>query len=127
MDRTSIIVIAICMVLLGLWSFVVMPKLTPPPAPRPAATNSPVVPSASSSQGTTPPPPPSLAEAPMTAPKPVANTNAPEELLVLTNENARYTFTSYGGGLRLVELTRYPETVLARKQKAPQTHRVATL
>src|SRR6266851_1388390 len=36
---------------------------------------------------------------------------AKEEVQVLTNENARYTFTSYGGGLKLVELTKYPETV----------------
>ncbi len=44
--------------------------------------------------------------------------NVPEELLVVTNSNARYTFTSYGGGLKLVELVHYPETVTTRRRKA---------
>jgi YidC/Oxa1 family membrane protein insertase len=34
----------------------------------------------------------------------IAETNTPEELLVVTNENARYTFTTHGGGLKLIEL-----------------------
>src|SRR5439155_12618191 len=53
---------------------------------------------------------------------------APEELLALTNENARYTFTSYGGGLKLVELLNYPESVsCGRKRAGAATQRVATL
>jgi YidC/Oxa1 family membrane protein insertase len=53
------------------------------------------------------------------------DTNTAEELLVVTNNNARYTFTSYGGGLKLVELVNYPETV--RRKKDEQPGRVATL
>ena len=45
----------------------------------------------------------------------------------MTNSNARYTFTSYGGGLKLVELLHYPETVPTRREKQPQTNNVATL
>jgi len=50
------------------------------------------------------------------------NTNTPERLLVLTNGRplhdwARYTFTSRGGGLKLVELLDYPETISARWTK----------
>ena len=45
---------------------------------------------------------------------PVFDTNMPEQLLVLTNNRARYTFTSRGGGLKLVELLDYPETISAR-------------
>jgi len=41
-------------------------------------------------------------------------TNVAEQTLVLTNRRARYTFTSRGGGLKLVELLDYPETVSAR-------------
>ena len=51
-----------------------------------------------------------------TEPTPVAvfDTNAPEQTLVLTNGRARYTFTSRGGGLKLVELLDYPQTISAR-------------
>jgi YidC/Oxa1 family membrane protein insertase len=47
-----------------------------------------------------------LAEAPITnaAPRFIAEANTPEELIVVTNENARYTFTTHGGGLKLIEL-----------------------
>ena len=45
---------------------------------------------------------------------------------MLKNENARYTFTSHGGGLKLVELTHYPETVSQRRGKT-KTDRFATL
>ena len=47
----------------------------------------------------------------------VFDTNALEQLLVLTNGRARYTFTSRGGGLKLVELLDYPETISARWTK----------
>src|SRR5262249_52534241 len=61
------------------------------------------------------------------APQLVANTNQPEELLEVTNANAHYTFTSHGGGLKLVELLQYPETVATRGDKRNGTNRVATL
>jgi YidC/Oxa1 family membrane protein insertase len=70
---------------------------------------------------------PSLAEAPANAPRVALNTNIPEDLVVISNENARYTFTSHGGGLKLVELVKYPETVSTRRQRQPQTNRMATL
>src|SRR5439155_18290071 len=63
----------------------------------------------------------------LTVPKPIAGTNVAEHLQVLTNENARYTFTTHGGGLKLIELLKYPETVSARREQQPQTNRVATL
>ena len=44
----------------------------------------------------------------------VFDTNIPEQTMVLTNKRARYTFTSRGGGLKLVELLDYPETISAR-------------
>ena len=57
------------------------------------------------------------------------DTNTPERTLVLTNRLARYTFTSRGGGLKLVELLDYPETVSARwtTRKGNPTNAVATL
>jgi YidC/Oxa1 family membrane protein insertase len=71
--------------------------------------------------------PPVLAEAPTNAPRVAFNTNVPEDLVVISNENARYTFTSHGGGLKLIELLKYPETVSNRRGRQPETNRVATL
>ena len=58
---------------------------------------------------------------------PVFDTNTPEELLVITNARARYTFTSRGGGLKSVELLDYPETVSPRWKKKVAKDGVATL
>src|SRR5882672_3897875 len=126
MDRKSILILVICFALLMLW-YPLVNKLYPPKrlpiagtnaAPTSLSTNSPVV----TSNAT-----PILTEAPIIPPRPIANTNVPEELLVVTNENGRYTFTTHGGGLKLVELLKYPETVSTRRQKQPQTNRLATL
>ena len=50
-----------------------------------------------------------------------------EQVLVVTNINARYTFTSRGGGLKLVELVQYPETVSRIRKKKQPIGQVATL
>ncbi|MGH7976580.1 MAG: membrane protein insertase YidC, partial [Limisphaerales bacterium] len=57
----------------------------------------------------------------------IFDTNAPENLIVITNADARYTFTSRGGGLKSVELLKYPETVSPRWEKEMATNAVATL
>jgi len=49
---------------------------------------------------------------PVTAP--VYAPNAKEATIVLTHGRARYTFTSFGGGLRQVDLLDYPQTISAR-------------
>jgi len=117
MDRTGITVVAICAVLLCVW-FVETSKMAvqqerqkrqfeatnvvaAAPAAAPAATPAPLAPA---------------------TPAYVFNTNAPEQLLVLTNGRphdnwARYTFTSRGGGLQRVDLLDYPETISARWTK----------
>lgn len=61
------------------------------------------------------------------SPVPIADTNVVEDLQVLTNENARYTFTSHGGGLKLIELLGYPETVSNKRTRRTETNRLATL
>lgn len=53
--------------------------------------------------------------------------SAPEETISVTNENARYTFTSYGGGLKLIELLEYPATVACDRKDRNKTNRLATL
>ena len=127
MDRTSIIVIVVCLAVLVLWSYVLVPKLYPPKPLPPGATNAPATTFTGTSQPVNSPVAPSSLEVPPPAPKLVASTNVPEELTEVTNENARYTFTSYGGGLKLIELPRYLETVSTRREKQAQAKRFATL
>jgi YidC/Oxa1 family membrane protein insertase len=128
MDRTSIIIIVVCFILIGLWSFVLMPKFYPS-RPLPHGTNATVTGVTGTNQSATATNPNSavLAESPTNAPRVTINTNIAEDLIVVTNENARYTFTSHGGGLKLVELVKYPETVSRKRQMRPETNRVATL
>ena len=127
MDRVSIIIIAICIVLLLTWNTLVHKAYPTKPLP-PGATNAPVTMVSTNgtnvtSTATLAPPTLEAAQAAL-----VVNTNTPEELLEVTNSNAHYTFSSYGGGLKLVELLHYPETVLSRReQRSHATNRVATL
>jgi YidC/Oxa1 family membrane protein insertase len=130
MDRKSIIALIVCFLLMMLW-YPLINKLYPPKPLPPGATN--ILTSATNQlAGTTNRlnnAPPALAEASsVTTPAPfVTNTNAQEELLELTNATAHYTFTSHGGGLKLIELLRYPETVAARRERKNPPKRVATL
>jgi YidC/Oxa1 family membrane protein insertase len=116
MDRTGIIVVTICFILL-IFCFYEQKKYYASLPPPPPATNAPAA-TANAVQ-------------PVPAPAPVFafDTNLPEHTLVLTNRYARYTFTSRGGGLKLVELLDYPETISARwkTQKGNPTNAVATL
>ena len=111
MDRTGIIVVSICAAMLVVW-FLEQPKVAPQPQRLEttnviSATQNP----AATATGTT------AASAPPAAPAYSFDTNAPEQTLVLTNGRARYTFTSRGGGLKLVEMLDYPEMISARWTK----------
>lgn len=117
MDRKTFIAVAVCVVLLIALKLYV-PKFFPAPTPPAGATN--VVtsvenPAQTGTNNTTISNPSNSATGmrPVTPSVPVlaVNTNKSEELVVLTNEDARYTFTSYGGGLKMVELLHYPEIV----------------
>ena len=127
MDRKSVFILIVCALLFMLWAQLT-PKLYPPR--RTSRTN--IVAGASNglagSTGSTWNPPPTTS-APLEARAPASPVKpaGPEELLVVTNEHARYTFTSYGGGLKQTELLNYPESVNCGRQKAAQDHKLATL
>ena len=131
MDRKSIIVVVGCVGLIMLWTLVVVPTLYPPKPVSPGATN--LVSASSTTQSvattsvtqTATSAPPSLA--PVTATKPAFLVSGDEETLVFTNHDARYTFTSHGGGLKLIELVQYPETVSRVRKKQPLTNNLAEL
>jgi len=95
MDRTSLIVVIICVIVLITWTKLVNRIYPPKPLP-PGATNVQTAPVTATNQGGTP--------GPSFGPVPVANTNVPEATEVLATPEARYTFTSHGGGIKLVEL-----------------------
>ena len=111
MDRTGIIVISICVLLLGWW-FVEQNKMQQAQAhwqqtnqvaqltAQLAATNTVTAknpaPAANASTATTPV---------------VFTASSPEQTLTLVNGRARYTFTSRGGGLKSVELLDYTNMI----------------
>jgi len=126
MDRKSIIALVVCFLVLMLWYPLVNKIYPPKPLPR-GAINAPAAALSLTNRAASTPAAPAVLEEPAAAPKPLVNVNVPEELLVVTNSDARYTFTSHGGGLKLVELVRYPETVTTRREKQPPTNNLATL
>lgn len=124
MDRTSIIIIVVCVALIVGW-MALRDRIFPPVPAPPVSTNAPVATARGTNAAPGQPTTPTTLEAP-TAPHLAVNTNTPEQLLEVTNANAHYTFTSRGGGLKLIELLHYPETV-SRRRSQQQTNRVATL
>ena len=128
MDRKTIPIVIACIVmiyLLGLLSNKIYPPI---PIPKSANTN--VVASAAatnvSTQTATNAPPGTVAAA-LNVPQRKIEYHGEEQTLVVTNENARYTFTSHGGGLKLIELVQFPERPRRHKKNAPLTNGVASL
>ena len=126
MDRKSIIVIVACMGLMFLWLNVLVPKLYPPlpvKPPPPGATNASAAAQAPASDINAAAPAP----APRTFIRPAFATNTDTPSVVLTNENARYTFTAIGGGLSEIALVKYPEVVSHERKGSPPSTSFATL
>jgi YidC/Oxa1 family membrane protein insertase len=120
MDRTGIIVVSICVILFIAW-FVEEQKYQsylPPPQPT---TNSVAVAQTHATNS------PATSAAPVATPWSGLDANAPEQLINVTNADAIYTFTSRGGGLESVKLTKYPDSTSLRWKKEVATNGVATL
>ena len=124
MDRKSILILLVSFLLIFGW-FRVVEYLYPPPPPRPRpalrdtnavtrATNQ-----ADTNVAATVPAPAAPGSTQWIAPK------AEEQLVTLETSDLRYTFTSHGGGVKLVELKRFPKIVGNRKVTDPA--RVVTL
>lgn len=125
MDRKSIIVLVVSLLLIVGW-YGLMNRLFPP-GPNAAGTNSIVNATNRITVGT------NTASVPASGPAfrapggALVKSDAPEELVVVENDDARYTFTSRGGGLKLVELKKYPESVGCRPGNGQSTNKLATL
>ena len=131
MDRTSIFFLVACFALLFLGSRLIdklYPPVPLPPGARNAtnATHAATSPALSNLPPVLAPADPTRAVAPIAPLAAVTALLGPEQTLVITNTNARYTFTSRGGGLRTIELIQYPETI-SRKKTAATTRDFATL
>jgi len=126
MDRKSIIVVSLSVAFIILWVGVIVPKyLTPPQPPQPTnaiAAGQTTVPGTNTAVAL--PPPPSLS-ASTNAAVPFVAPSAAEQIETLTNSDARYVFTSHGGGVKRIELLGYPES--AGHARKFDTNRVATL
>ena len=124
MDRKSILIIVISVGLIALWGPMV--NRFYPPKPAPPRTNTVAALTNRIESGAIPPASTNGAAArPVTAA--LVPPGTPEQLLVVSNANARYTFTSHGGGLKLVELVNYPEAVGCGYQTRATSNRLATL
>jgi len=123
MDRKSLLILVLSFGLLMLWYPLVSRIYPPQPAP---ATNAP----ANANTTSTGPAPAPATASPLPAAAPTATlppSGTAEETVTIENDNARYVFTSHGGGLKLVELKHYPETVGRVGRRRASTNNLATL
>src|SRR5438132_1211054 len=99
MDRKTILIVLACMIVL-IGSQYVINRIYPPtpkkpkPAPAVAATNAPEAATTNVAAEIKPAP---------AMPQPQAE-HAPERIVALSNEFIRVEFTSWGGGIRSIEL-----------------------
>ncbi len=130
MDRKAIIILAVSFALMIGWSWLVNRMYPPMPMPPESQRLA----SASATNHTTVSTNPSTAASTSTGVAVSTLTTAtlvqsdePERLLPIENDTVRLTFTSHGGGLKLVELKKYPESVACRSRNGLSTNRFATL
>jgi len=128
MDRKSVVVLIVCGVLFMAWT-IIAPRLYPP---QPISRTNSLAGTVTSTSGV----PDAVTAATNLLARAdgltnlttaVTPPNAPEELLVVTNETARYIFTSHGGGLKMVELFKYPESVACGARRNASSNRLASL
>jgi YidC/Oxa1 family membrane protein insertase len=120
MDRKSIVILVVSFALLILW-FPLVQKIYPPKVvPR---TNVQASATGVATQATAPPTSVvTTATAPAPIPALAVPPGSPETTLVITNDEIRYTFTSHGGGIKLIELVGYPARTCVPKGSPERTN-----
>jgi YidC/Oxa1 family membrane protein insertase len=120
MDKTGIIIVSICVAVLIFWVFEQQRE-----AQQRAEQQAQFLATNTAATAQSPASPITMAAAPA-APQ-IFDTNIPENLVVISNAIARYTFTSRGGGLKQIDLLDYPETISARWKAITTNAAVASL
>lgn len=133
MDRKSLIIVIISACLLVAWIPLSHKIWGPPPPPQTAAANT-NAPSSTGTNAVSPTNTAAISAAPGTGVTAGAVTaasnlliapNTPEQTEVLVAGDVQYTFTSHGGGIKLVELTKYAHSVGSKT--GADTNKYATL
>jgi YidC/Oxa1 family membrane protein insertase len=129
MDRKSILILAASFALLMAWYPLV--NRWYPPAPLPKSTNA-VSQATNGVRSLTAGEPatnrvPEVNRLPPALSRALPLAETAEQLVVVENEQARYTFTSHGGGLKRVELKQYPERVGSQRRSTLSNTNSATL
>src|SRR5690242_17663527 len=124
MDRKSIIILVVSLLVLIAW-YPITNKIFPP-KPAPIRSTNLVSRTTTTNQlSSTNRVEPRLAA--LTNSAPSTNILSREERTVtLENDDARYVFTSIGGGLKIVDLKRFPAAVDCSAKKSP-TNKAVTL
>lgn len=126
MDRTSIIILVICFALFVLWT-VYMQRYYPSRPTQHRVETVLTTNAAGTNQIGTPLTTQRIQPVTATAVSTFVRPEKPEAIAVLTNELARYTFTSHGGGLKCVELVRYPQAVGSKHAASTRINQFASL
>lgn len=122
MDRKSILVIVLSIGLIFLWHSVIVPKMYPP-IPVPAgATGQVATATGAAATGAVVSAVSNSTNAPI---RPV--TTLAEQLVVVTNGDAIFTFTSHGGGLKEVAMLKYPAIISKDRRTNSGPRNLATL
>jgi len=128
MDRKAILILVVSFALMIGWSWLVNRIYPPQPIPletnrltsatsqTAANTNASAAAAASSGVSTSAPSTGTFVES-----------EEPEKLLTIENDNVRVAFTPHGGGIKSVELKKYPESVACRSRNGYSTNKFATL
>jgi YidC/Oxa1 family membrane protein insertase len=126
MDRKSIIILVLCFVAFFSLHWVVDKIYPPKPIPA-GLTNSTPFGTSLTNPTVSPVSGAESVEGTNVSLQARSNPAVAEEFIEVTNETSHYTFSSYGGGLKQVELLQYPETVSTRRERKTGTNRVAML
>ncbi len=128
MDRKSIAVIVVCIGFMFLWQGVLVPKYFSDQRPIPAApTNAPTATISGTQAVASVQSGPSVVLPAGEGARLAITNNAAETLVSFTNDNAVYVFTSRGGGLKAIELTKFPETITRKRKDQANVVNAATL
>jgi YidC/Oxa1 family membrane protein insertase len=133
MDRKSLLVLVVSFAILLVWFPLMNHIYAPKPgalgtnsielATRQSTTNAGIITNVTTVSSSAP-----VALRPANPPLPaLTHPAAEEQILTVENAQSRYLFTSFGGGLKSIELKAYPESVQSGRKANGRSNEVATL